>query len=384
VLAARRRLAVSAAAIIAGMTFAFPLAGYYFETRVAWSGQVTMQLQLGPSEPLMDGSADWDQSAADALALWNQYLKAPVQFAFVRGSTIAIKRNDKNNNVFFADDVFGEPFPAGTAAVTLLRWTGNRMSDADVVFNRAYAYNAYRGPSRGQVLDFRRVALHEFGHVLGLNHPDVAGQTVDAIMNSVVSDTEAPQADDVQGVESIYGLAEARSTATRLTTMTTGVEPTGMIGFPARDDVRAFAARLETAFGGELRRPAETTFVELESVALWTQEYVRYRVQACAHAEAVQRTFLQMDGLGIQPVCGAAAHVVLPERDELFDFRAQLEAKFRDDFKTRASITHVGAAADAAWLQEYLRYRLGRCGHEEASARVVDQLTGGGVAPTCN
>jgi hypothetical protein len=35
--------------------------------------------------------------------------------------------------------------------VTLLRWTGNRMSDADVVLNRAYAYNSYRGLDLGAV-----------------------------------------------------------------------------------------------------------------------------------------------------------------------------------------------------------------------------------------
>jgi hypothetical protein len=384
VLAAKRRLLSSAITLVLAFALAGPLAGFYFENRVAWNGPVTMHLQLGPSDPLIDGSADWDQSAVDALELWNQYLKAPVQFTFVRNSTVAIKKNDKNNNVFFGDDVFGEPFPAGTAAVTLLRWTGTKMSDADVVFNRAYAYNSYRGPSQGKVLDFRRVALHEFGHVLGLNHPDVAGQAVDAIMNSMVSDTEEPQPDDVQGVESIYGHVEAHSAGTRMTALAMDAEHSGMVGFPAREDIESFSAELEEKFGGELQRPATVTFVDAESVGIWTQEYIRYRVQACSHTDAIQRTFMQMEGLGIQPVCGAASRILLPQRDELFDFRAQLEAKFRDDFKMHSSATHVGAPADAAWVQEYLRYRLGHCGHRDASARVFDQLTGHGVSPTCH
>ncbi|MGH9203017.1 MAG: matrixin family metalloprotease, partial [Vicinamibacterales bacterium] len=309
-------------------------------------------------------------------------LKAPVQFKFVRNSPAPIKKNDKTNNVFFADDVFGEPFPATIAAVTLLRWTGSKMSDADVVFNRAHAYNAYRGPNRGSVLDFRRVALHEFGHVLGLNHPDLAGQAVTAIMNSFVGDTEEPQPDDVAGVESIYGKVEARSTGSRLTAMA-GVEHAGLMSFPAREDIATFGAALEAKFREELRRPAAVTFVDAESVAVWTQEYVRYRVQECSHPDAIQRTFMQMDGLGIQPVCGTTAQVVLPQRSELFDFRSQLEAKFRDDFRTNSSSTHVGAPADAAWLQEYLRYRLGQCDHVVAADRVFDQLAGAGVAPTC-
>lgn len=382
-LAAKRRRLAAASAIAAVVAFAGPLTGYYFESKIAWNGPVTMQLQLGPSEPLMDGSSDWDQSAIDALELWNQHLKSPVQFTFVRNSTAAIRKSDKNNNVFFGEDIFGEPFPTGVAAVTLLRWNGTRMSDADVVFNRAFAYNAYRGPNRGSVLDFRRVALHELGHVLGLNHPDVAGQSVSAIMNSYVGDTDEPQPDDVEGIESIYGKVELRAVATKSTAMTVGAERAGLVSFPAREDIETFNSELEATFRRDSRRSASVTFVDAEQAALWTQEYIRYRVQACGHADAVQRTFMQMDGLGIQPVCGAVSRVVLPQRDELFDFRTQLDAKFRDEIKANASATYVGAPADAAWLQEYLRYRLGHCSHADASARVLDQLAGRGVAATC-
>jgi hypothetical protein len=44
------------------------------------------------------------------------------------------------------------------------------------------------------------VLAHEFGHVLGLDHPDEAGQYVSSIMNAYVSDTEAPTTDDQDGV----------------------------------------------------------------------------------------------------------------------------------------------------------------------------------------
>ena len=382
--AAKRRLAASAVTFVVGAMLASPLTGYHFDNKATWNGPVTMQLQLGPSGTLADGSADWDQSAADALDIWNTYLNAPVQFKFLRASSVPIKKNDKNNNVFFADDVFGEPFPTGTAAVTLLRWSGSRMSDADVVFNRGYSYNSYRGPNQGAVLDFRRVALHEFGHVLGLNHPDVAGQSVNAIMNSVVGDTDELQSDDVQGVESIYGRNDARSAGTKLMAMSAARDTHGLVGFPALGDIESFSAELEATFRTQLQRPAEITFVDSMNAARWTQEYVRYRVQACSHAAAIERTFMQLDGLGIQPVCGAAVAAGLAPRHELFDFRTQLEAKFRDEVKVHTTETHVGAPSDAAWLQEYLRYRLGACSHADASARVLDQLNGRGVAPTCN
>jgi hypothetical protein len=164
--------------------------------------------------------------------------------------------------------------------------------------------------------------------------------------------------------------------------MTVGHDRSGLIGFPAADDIATFGAELEARSRAELR-PASVTFVDGASAARWTQEYVRYRVQACSHAQAIQRTFMQMEGLGIQPVCGGAAEVLLPQRADLFDFRAQLEARFRDDFKALAAETHIGAPADAAWMQEYLRYRLGHCDHAEASTRVFDQLAGHAAAPTC-
>src|SRR4029077_10815191 len=81
------------------------------------------------------------------------------------------------------------------------------MLEADILFNTAQSFDSYRGSLRSGSFDIQRVALHELGHVLGLAHPDQAGQHVDAVMNSVISDRYQLSADDISGGQSLYGAA---------------------------------------------------------------------------------------------------------------------------------------------------------------------------------
>jgi hypothetical protein len=106
------------------------------------------------------------------------------------------------------------------------RPSDSTMVEADVVFDRSRTWNSYRGnltrASNGStLLDFRRVALHEFGHVLGLDHPDQHGESVTAIMNSRISNTDSLQADDINGARSIYG-ASSRDTLLSGNRLTSG------------------------------------------------------------------------------------------------------------------------------------------------------------------
>ena len=75
--------------------------------------------------------------------------------------------------------------------------------DTNVVVNENLTWSAYTGPFEFP-FDLPRVLIHEFGHILGLGHPNESGQTVLAIMNSTVSDLDDLQPDDIAGINALY------------------------------------------------------------------------------------------------------------------------------------------------------------------------------------
>lgn len=166
---------------------------------------VLMHLSLPPGGPYTDGSASLNASAENALNLWNQHLNH-MKFAVNRGSILPPDGNDANTSVSMSNTIYGESFGSRVLAVTLVTPRGATMVEADVIFNSAFSYDSYRGPLAPDIEDFHRIALHEFGHVLGLDHPDqaVPAQARAAIMNSTIGNLDSLQADDIAGAKSIY------------------------------------------------------------------------------------------------------------------------------------------------------------------------------------
>ena len=203
--------AATAVGLVAALLLLTQVAGHSHVSSGRWDADdIPVRMHLG------NLSTAWRNAAIDGLRAWNA---AGSRFSFSWSSTsraaVNCERYDGTNSVIWSDRqcssgrwlAWDDNLLAKTHLWTL-RSTG-AIVDADVMFNNAKRWSIYNGRlrrSRGDtVWDFRRVATHEFGHVLGLDHPDDHGQVRPALMNSETSDIDTLQPDDVNGVRGLYG-----------------------------------------------------------------------------------------------------------------------------------------------------------------------------------
>jgi len=178
-----------------------------------WSpGSIPMKVMADNTTKLSDGNTQVGALLAamtDATRGWNQNLGS-IQFVPTVVAPGSGGRDGNGvNEVFFASSPYGQKWDKNTLAVTTVWFVGNERTEGDTIFNTAFTWDSYRGALKtgsSAPVDIERVALHEFGHTLGLDHPDDAGEPAGrAVMDSIVSNLDSLQTDDIQAAQRLYG-----------------------------------------------------------------------------------------------------------------------------------------------------------------------------------
>jgi hypothetical protein len=134
----------------------------------------------------------------EAMTLWNTYSTFNYTATTSSGYTDPCPSTG-NNSVLFADTNCGAAFGGTTLAVQQSWFSGSSSIKTGTMFNNTKLWDIYSGNWNGTA-EFRRVAVHELGHGLGLSHSGVSG----TIMWPTVGNIEVPQADDIGGAAARY------------------------------------------------------------------------------------------------------------------------------------------------------------------------------------
>ena len=116
--------------------------------------------------------------------------------------------------------------------------------------------------------------------------------------------------------------------------------------FPPRDQSLDFRRRLETKYQ-QMGRGLQPSFVDIEGSVIWTQEYLRYRVNQCDHASALQKVTAQIDGGAVAPTCVPECRYRAAPPDR--ELSGAQQTNFFDLVGEPGGCTWT-ASSDASWL----------------------------------
>lgn len=139
----------------------------------------------------------------DAMARWNS---AVPTFSFRESAGARCNVGDGVVSLVVSSQACdGSNLGGDVLALTILHWGGDgELLGGDTAFNSRH------GELLGNAAAFREVAMHELGHVLGLDHSDACGDSgAGTLMASYLYYDQpryvSPQADDIAGARFIYG-----------------------------------------------------------------------------------------------------------------------------------------------------------------------------------
>nr|WP_299982285.1 matrixin family metalloprotease [uncultured Pseudoteredinibacter sp.] len=155
------------------------------------------------------------------------------------GMTDSFPADGGKNAGGFHINACGEDFGQDVIAINFSTSLNSTYQESDIVFNSNRTWAIYDG-NRKTAIDFKRVALHEFGHLIGLDHENSAA----AIMRPYTSDRFTLSEDDLAGARTIYApstVDNGTPPPTSSHSKTVLEEPTGLASVSGVSNIRGWA-----------------------------------------------------------------------------------------------------------------------------------------------
>ncbi len=160
---------------------------------------IEVPFYINPNSVWLTGSEAID-SLATAAAAWTLQSRANIRYVYAGTTSGSSVGANGKSEVFFRNDTNG--YPAETY-IWADYYTG--LTDFDIVFHEGHypLFSRFETCSRG--LHLEDLAVHEFGHGLGLGHSSVADATMYANLTLYCDTTWRTLApDDIAGIEKMY------------------------------------------------------------------------------------------------------------------------------------------------------------------------------------
>lgn len=183
----------------AALTWTAHVSGYALSGRT-W-GVSSVLFYVNPQNAgglTQSGIVDALKRAADA---WRDQTHANIELIYAGTTSGSSFGLNYKNEVFFRNT------QTGYGGETYWWYDGSgRLVDFDTAFyDGFYRFTTTPGTCSGQQVYLDDLAIHEFGHGLGLEHSSVAGATMQPVMPGYCDTTQMTlEADDVAGIERAY------------------------------------------------------------------------------------------------------------------------------------------------------------------------------------
>ena len=131
--------------------------------RVSWKGNLPVNLYIAPEVP-----TEYRESIRIAAARWNKELKKEA-ILIKESDNIPSKAAKDKVNVIYWQNTWDDGKPSEQARTTI-HWKGDMINEADVMINAMNHQFSKFGVLEPSKVDLTSLMVHEFGHVLGLQH----------------------------------------------------------------------------------------------------------------------------------------------------------------------------------------------------------------------